>query len=144
MSIKLILILVALLAFTTLCVGCAVYFGKKVGRNSDSPAAPYENLGVDDFQAYIAGDNVQLLDVRSMDEYDDGHIAGSVLVDVNDSAFVANAMAVLDMQRPVAVYCRSGRRSARAAGMLAEQGYKVINLDGGIIAWQEAGLPIEK
>ena len=144
MSIKLIIILVALLAFTTLCVGCAVYFGKKVGRNSDSPAAPYENLGVDDFQAFIAGDNVQLLDVRSMDEYDDGHIAGSMLVDVNDSAFVANAMAVLDMQRPVAVYCRSGRRSARAASLLAAQGFTVTNLNGGVLAWQDAGKALVK
>jgi len=79
-----------------------------------------------------------------MDEYDDGHIAGSVLVDVNDSAFVANAMAVLDMQRPVAVYCRSGRRSARAASLLAAQGFTVTNLNGGVLAWQDAGKALVK
>ena len=66
------------------------------------------------------------------------------MVDVNDTAFVENAMAILDKQRPVAVYCRSGRRSARAASLLAGQGMKVTNLAGGVIAWQDAGKALVK
>ena len=99
---KLILILVVLVAIVALCVGCATFFGKKASRY-DNVAAPYKNMGVDDFQTYVASDQVQLLDVRSQDEFDEGHIAGAVLVDVNDSTFVDNALAVLDKQRPVAV-----------------------------------------
>lgn len=139
---KLILVLVALAALSALCVSCAVFFGKKANRTNVS--APYESLGVDDFQTFIADENVQLLDVRSREEYEEGHIAGATLVDVNDSAFVDNAMAVLDAQRPVAVYCRSGRRSARAASLLSSQGLAVTNLDGGVLAWQDAGKSLVK
>ena len=92
----------------------------------------------------IADANVQLLDVRTQEEYDEGHIAGAMLVDVNDSAFVSQAMNVLNKQRPVAVYCRSGRRSARAAGLLVEQGFTVTNLNGGVIAWQDSGKTLVK
>ncbi len=53
-------------------------------------------------------------------------------------------MAVLDTQRPVAVYCRSGRRSARAASLLSSQGLAVTNLDGGVLAWQDAGKALVK
>ena len=143
MSIKLILVLVALVVLTTLCVGCAMFYGKKAGRHAVETAT-YEDLGVEDFQTYIANDNVQLLDVRAKDEFEEGHIARALLVDVNDSAFVENAMAVLDKQRPVAVYCRSGRRSARAAILLAAQGFMVTNLDGGVLAWQDAGKALVK
>ena len=143
MSSKLILILVVLVAIVALCVGCATFFGKKASRH-DNVSASYENMGVDDFQTYVANDQVQLLDVRSQDEFDEGHIAGAVLVDVNDSTFVENALAVLDTQRPVAVYCRSGRRSARAASLLAAQGFTVTNLDGGVLAWQDAGKALVK
>lgn len=139
---KLILILVAFAALCALCVSCAVFFGKKTHHANVS--APYESLGVDDFQTFIADENVQLLDVRSRDEYDEGHIAGATLVDVNDTAFVENAMAELDAQRPVAVYCRSGRRSARAASLLSSQGLAVTNLDGGVMAWQDAGKVLVK
>ena len=53
-------------------------------------------------------------------------------------------MSVLDKQRPVAIYCRSGRRSARAASLLTEQGYTVTNLGGGVMAWQDAGKSLVK
>ena len=44
----------------------------------------------------------------------------------------------------IAVYCRSGRRSANAAGKLADVGYKCVNLKGGILAWKEANMPVIK
>ena len=58
---------------------------------------------------------------------------------MNGSDFLDKALAVLDPARPVAVYCRSGRRSARAASLLADKGFSVTNLDGGVLAWQDAG-----
>ncbi|MBR5725298.1 MAG: rhodanese-like domain-containing protein [Muribaculaceae bacterium] len=104
----------------------------------------FANMGVDEFQTLIADPRVQLLDVRSQEEFDEGHIASATLVDVNDSTFIDKAMAVLDPQREVAVYCRSGRRSARAASQLASKGLKVTNLAGGVIAWQDAGKTLVK
>lgn len=104
----------------------------------------WSDVGVDEFQTLIADPSVQLLDVRTQEEFDEGHISGALLVDVNDSAFVENALAVIDRQRPVAVYCRSGRRSARAASQLANQGLTVTNLNGGVIAWQDNGKTLVK
>ena len=107
-------------------------------------AVTYATVGVDEFQTAIAAEGMQLLDVRTLEEFEEGHIAGAVLVDVNESDFVDKAVAVLDKERPVAVYCRSGRRSARAATLLDMQGYVVTNLDGGVIAWQAEGKTLVK
>lgn len=134
--------LILLAIVTIIAVSCAKIFSR--GIKKPAMIGTYANVGVDEFQSLIANPAVQLLDVRSREEFDDGHIAGATLVDVNDTAFVENAMAVLDTQRQVAVYCRSGRRSARAASLLTARGYKVTNLDGGVIAWQDSGRTLVK
>ena len=118
-------------------VGCAKVFSKS--RNQTKALTSFATMGVEEFQNYIADPTVQLLDVRTPEEFDEGHIAGALLVDVNDTSFVDKAMAVLNPDRPVAVYCRSGRRSARAASQLAGLGLRVTNLAGGVIAWQDEG-----
>ena len=140
MNIKNLLMLAVL---TIIAVSCAKIFSKGAKQQSNAIAA-YANVGVDEFQTLIADGSVQLLDVRTPDEFNDGHIAGAVLVDVNENGFLEKAMAVLNAERPVAVYCRSGRRSARAASLLANQGYRVTNLDGGVLAWQDHGKELVK
>lgn len=117
-------------------VSCAKMFSK---GNAAKALTAFSNVNVDEFQSLIADLNVQLLDVRTPEEFDEGHIAGATLIDVNEASFLQKALETLDKQRPVAVYCRSGRRSARAAGLLTEQGFTVTNLNGGVIAWQDAG-----
>ena len=134
--------LILLAIVTVIAVSCAKFFSK--GSNKTMALNTYANVGVDEFQILIADPSVQLLDVRSQEEFDEGHIAGATLVDVNDTAFVEKAMTVLDPQRHVAVYCRSGRRSARAASQLAAKGVKVTNLAGGVIAWQDSGRTLVK
>ena len=110
----------------------ACSFGKK---------ASYKNVGTDEFERLIADKAVQILDSRSKAEYDEGHIEGAILIDVNDSSFKAKAGATLSKDKPVAVYCRSGRRSRVAADIRSKEGYKGTNLDGGIISWNAAGKP---
>ena len=134
------LLMLAILAI--LAISCAKIFSK--GASNAKAIAAFANVGVDEFQTFIANPVVQLLDVRTRDEFDEGHIAGATLIDVNDSSFVDQAMAVIDKQRPVAVYCRSGRRSARAANLLAGQGCQVTNLAGGVLAWKDAGKELVK
>ena len=87
---------------------------------------------------------VQLVDVRTKGEYDEGHIEGALQIDFYSDLFTHNASAKLSKEKPVAVYCRSGRRSASAASKLVKLGYEVINLDGGILAWERAKIPIAK
>lgn len=119
-----------------IAVSCARMFSK---GNTTKALTSFSNVNVDEFQTLIADLNVQLLDVRTPEEFDEGHIAGAALIDVNEATFLPRALETLDKQRPVAVYCRSGRRSVRAASLLAEQGFKVTNLNGGVMAWQDAG-----
>jgi L-ascorbate metabolism protein UlaG (beta-lactamase superfamily)/rhodanese-related sulfurtransferase len=85
---------------------------------------------------------VVILDVRKADEFAEGHIKGAVLIDQFQSDFMEQAKAKLPMDKTIAIYCRSGRRSANAAGKLADIGYKCVNLKGGILAWKEAGMPV--
>jgi len=136
--------LMLLAIVTIIAVSCARIFSKGTNNNKPAALSTYATVGVEEFQSLIADPAVQLLDVRSREEFDDGHIAGAILVDVNDSAFIDNAMALLDPQRQVAVYCRSGRRSARAASQLAARGMTVTNLDGGVMAWQDSGKALIK
>ncbi len=124
-----------------IAVSCARMFTR---GNRAAALTAFSNVNVDEFQALIADSSMQLLDVRTPEEYDEGHIAGATLVDVNDSSFIERAVAVLDKQRPVAVYCRSGRRSARAANLLVAQGFQVTNLNGGVMAWRDAGKSLVK
>jgi len=65
-----------------------------------------------------------------------GHIERAILIDVTKKDFPAKADSLLDKSRPVAVYCRSGRRSRRAAEMLVEKGYTVHNLNEGYHEWR--------
>ena len=104
----------------------------------------YENIDVQGFSELIADTNVVVLDVRTVAEFEEGHIQGAVLIDQGQSDFVEKAKATLPADKKIAIYCRSGRRSANAAGRLAAVGYKCVNMKGGIIAWKEAGLGVVK
>ena len=102
----------------------------------------YVNMDVENFSHYLSNDSVQLVDVRTPEEFAEGHIAGSININVFDSDFIDEAEKALDKSKPVAVYCRSGKRSADAARELTENGFNVTNLEGGILAWKEQHQPI--
>ena len=96
----------------------------------------------DEFEKFITQADVQLLDVRTPEEFEAGHIAGAVLIDyrTDPEGFVQKAEAQLKKDRPVALYCRSGKRSHDAAKLLYQAGFQqLVELQGGILAWQEAG-----
>lgn len=102
----------------------------------------FENAEVQEFAELIADSNVVVLDVRTAAEFAEGHIQGAVLIDQGQSDFMEKAKATLPAGKTIAVYCRSGRRSANAAGRLADAGYKCVNLKGGIMAWKKANMPV--
>ena len=88
---------------------------------------------------------VQLLDVRTKEEWDEGHLKGAKLVTLSEEGFAVRAKAVLDPKKPVIVYCRSGNRSAKAAKQLRDGGFTtVLVLAGGIVAWEKEGKPVVK
>nr|MBP7472678.1 rhodanese-like domain-containing protein [Prevotella sp.] len=112
---------------------------------AQSPSkANFTNMNTKQFSSIIDSADVQLLDVRTAEEYDEGHIKNAILIDVRSESFLTTAEKKLDKKKTIAVYCRSGRRSAHAASLLAEKGFKVKNLEDGIIGWTNAGYPITK
>jgi thioredoxin len=85
----------------------------------------------------------QILDVRTPEEFSQGHLAKAINIDWNDKDFSAKTVLV-DKARPVMIYCQAGGRSAAAANKLREMGFtSVYELDGGMNAWNAANLPIE-
>ena len=107
--------------------------------------AEYKNLTSAQFEELIKNPNVQLVDVRTLAEHMEGHIPSSLNINVKDEAgFPAAVDSLLNKNQEVAVYCRSGRRSRTAADILVKKGFKVYNLDKGILNWIEEGREIEK
>lgn len=101
------------------------------------------NMNTSQFEKYIQHGDVQLIDVRTLEEYSQGHIRGAINIDVLNDKFIENVKRDIDRTKSVAVYCRSGKRSEKACKILKSNGFKPINLIGGIIEWQNSGRPIE-
>lgn len=102
----------------------------------------FKNLSADEFERYIQKKDIQCVDVRTAAEYSQGHIPNSLNINVKDETFTSIAEELLDKNRTVAVYCKSGRRSRNAAQLLTEKGFKVVNLDKGYVNWKELGKEI--
>lgn len=98
-----------------------------------------------EFQTRVNQDTTAyLLDVRRPDEYEAGHLKGAYLLNWLDTDSFKQGAESLDRSKTIYVYCRSGRRSNEAARYLAEKGYKVVDMAGGILAWEESKLPTVK
>ncbi len=97
-----------------------------------------KTVGADEFAELTTQKDVRLIDVRTPEEYAEGHLAGAENIDVKAADF---AERIKGIEGSVAVYCRGGKRSLMAAAQLAANGCTVYNLDGGILSWQKAGKP---
>jgi len=111
-----------------------------------APAAQAQRLPPDIDVATAAslrgGSDVVMLDVRTPEEYAQGHIPGVVSIPLNQ---VPSRLAEIPKDKTVVVTCRTGNRSAQAAQLLRQRGYNnVHNMLGGIAAWEKAGYPVEK
>lgn len=104
----------------------------------------FKSVSADEFDTLIASPEVQRLDVRTAAEYSEGHIPGSININVLDKQFESVADSLLQKGRPVALYCRSGNRSKKAAELLSRKGYEVYELKTGFMGWQQAGKAVER
>lgn len=90
----------------------------------------------------INREDALVLDVRDPGEYGAGHILGAKNVPLSR---LGDAEVAKRKDRPMIVYCEGGERSSKAVAALKRQGFaRVVNLTGGLRAWQQAGLPVEK
>lgn len=108
--------------------GCSTSGGGEPARGAT--ATPGASITGPEARALVAG-GATLVDVRSAEEWGDGHLGGAVHIPVGE---LAARMGELPKDRPVVVYCQSGGRSRKAAAQLAAAGYQVRDL-GGMDAW---------
>ena len=124
--------LIALLFFNISLAGC---------KTQESKPASITNVTADEVYKMLSSNkDYFILDVRSKEEFDSGHIEGAYLLPVSE---LENRLAELPQDKPIIVYCRSGSRSTSAANILLEKGFKeIFNMTGGITEWQSKGFPV--
>jgi phage shock protein E len=87
-------------------------------------------------------DDLVILDVRTPEEFAEGHLDGAVMIDFYEADF-ADRLGELDPEVPYLLYCRSGNRSGQTTVIMRDLGFTdVANVDGGIVAWSGAGLQV--
>lgn len=104
-------------------------------------AAPVR-VGVEEFAQLVATPGVQIIDVRTPEEFAEGHIAGAVNIPVESSDF-RDRVSALDPAGTYAVYCRSGNRSQGAVETMAGAGITgIYELESGTVGWTGEGLDL--
>lgn len=100
-------------------------------------------VSVSDFERVIQMQpDCVILDIRTPEEFGEGHIPGAVNINFFDDDFVAQVEKAIPENKVIALYCKSGNRSAKATKTLEAKGRKIVELAGGITAWKEGGLPV--
>ncbi|MEO6903000.1 MAG: rhodanese-like domain-containing protein [Bacteroidia bacterium] len=128
---------IVLLSVSTSFISC-----KNQTKSGDTKTIN-SSISVDDFEKKLTTSEVQLVDVRTPEEFSEGHLKGTVNYNVNDAEF-NKKIAMLNKNKPVLVYCLSGGRSGSAANLMAENGFvEVYNMKGGIMKWNAANKPMD-
>jgi len=119
-----------------LIVACSGQTGDAGGQSSDQQFVR-EIISVQNFKKKLtSAANHQLIDVRTAEEFEGGHIEGAVNIDYYDPEFEGK-LQKLAKDKPVLVYCQKGGRSGKAAAKLLEMEFhEVYDLEGGFTAWQ--------
>ena len=115
-----------------------------VARSDDASAAGIRLVSASEGAAIQENPPADLviLDVRTPEEFDAGHLDGAIMLDFYEPDF-ADRLAELDPDVPYLLYCRSGNRSGQTAAILKDLGFSdVADVDGGVVAWADAGLPL--
>lgn len=90
-----------------------------------------------ELKALLAKQDIQLVDVRTPEEISNGSIKSALFINYFDNDFAEQAVKVLDKNKKVYLYCRSGNRSKKAAKILSQKGFEIINVDGGYNQWKK-------
>ncbi len=113
-------------------------------KNDSIPVSPSKLLNVNEFELKLSSTpNGQIVDVRTPEEYDKGHIEGSVNINYQGNNFTAD-IEKLDKLKPTFVYCQSGGRSAESCSYMANHGFKELyELKNGFSSWTHYNKPVE-
>ncbi|WP_298761612.1 rhodanese-like domain-containing protein [uncultured Psychroserpens sp.] len=109
----------------------------------EEPQSEIKMISAEEMQSRLELEDIQLVDVRTPEEYKEGFIEQSQNIDFRSPTFDED-IAKLDKTKPVIVYCKSGGRSSRCSKELKEKGFvKIYDLEGGFEKWKFGGNPIE-
>ncbi len=124
-----------IVVFAVMVLAVAGYYMQMGSGNSG-----YVNVDVGEARDLIAEKaELVILDVRTVSEYESGHLEGSINIPVE---VLSGRLSELNPDDELLVYCRTGNRSTTAVGILRDNGYdRVYHMDGGITAWMSAGFP---
>lgn len=112
-------------------------------NNKDENTEQFATISVADFAAKLGSEPGVLLDVRTIEEYQDGFISGAQQYDYYETASFKAALNGMDKNQTYYIYCRSGGRSGTTLDMMQQMGFKkVYNLEGGMLAWRRANQPV--
>jgi len=140
---KILLSLLAAVGLST--TGCSAQVDKSA---SSAKSAPSDGIVILAPQAFIdqakADTTSFLLDVRTSKEYAEGHLAGAQQLDYLNPETFNVGIKQLDKSRTYYIYCRSGKRSHGACLKMQQQGFKVYDMEGGILNWTKLGMPVER
>ena len=107
-------------------------------------ADPVKHVKADEAAKIIADGKTAVVDVRTSDEFKDGHIKGAKNIDIMSSDF-EKQLGKLDKTQPTLIHCQAGGRSTRALKSFEKLGFtNLIHLDDGFGGWEAAGKPVEK
>ena len=110
---------------------------KSIFGDKESRSDQFELLNVQDYKKAVINKQVQLVDVRTPEEFKKGHLGQALNIDFHDKKSFQESFEQLNKEEPVYLYCRSGVRSKKAALQLIKMGFsKVYDLKGGINNWQ--------
>jgi rhodanese-related sulfurtransferase len=134
------------IAFIIVFILVSMFFVVKPALTTDNTEyhlSDYTTISVSEAKELILNtSNLYLLDVRTQSEFDAGYIEGAYLIPHTEIQSRTDELPT-NKSDPILVYCRSGRRSADASQILIDLEFqRVFNMDGGIIAWKDAGYEI--
>ncbi|HRH64951.1 MAG TPA: rhodanese-like domain-containing protein [Bacteroidia bacterium] len=129
------LLFLFLFSYSTALISC---------QQGNQNSGAFTTVTTEEFKKSLDQNEGVLIDVRTPEEFAEGHLQGAMNIDFNAPNF-KDEIGKLDKSKTYEVYCRSGKRSGMASGVMQSEGFKkVINLDGGILGWQEKGFPVVK
>ena len=119
-------------------VSCKKELKKELPKATEKVASTViESISIDELKN--SGNSIQLVDVRTPEEFESGYIKNAININIKDKAFLESTV-LLDKTKPVYVYCMAGVRSAKAATVLKDAGFtKFYNYNGGFGEWAEKG-----
>lgn len=124
------------------CLSASIFSCQNQSNGTKNSQPINVTIGVDDFEKKLSGKDIQLIDVRTPEEFNQGYLKGALNYNINSDDF-QEQLSKLDKTKPVLVYCLSGGRSASAAELLASRGFiEIYNLQGGIMKWNAANKPL--